>query len=58
MGNLTICNNCAGTIVLSLCEHTAKKGLYFCSGECAEHFFSDDNDDKTPIGLLYDLGCE
>lgn len=58
MKNLTICNNCAGKILLSLQEHTTERGLHFCCSGCAAHFFSPDNTERTPIGLAYDLGVE
>lgn len=58
MNNLTLCNNCAGKIVLSLQEHVTKNGLNFCCESCAQHFFSDDNEDKYPTGLAHDLGLE
>lgn len=56
--NLTLCNNCAGKIVLSLKEHTVKRGLKFCCEECADAFFSPDNPEPYPIGLAYELGLE
>jgi len=56
--NLTLCNNCAGKIVLSLAEHCVKRGLCFCCPECAEAFFHPDNPDPFPVGLAYDLGLE
>lgn len=57
--NLTLCNNCAGKIVLSLCEHTMHKGLTFCSPECGETYHSSDNSDQPyPAGLAYDMGLE
>lgn len=56
--NLTICNNCAGKIVLSLDEHHTERGLHFCTSECATHFFGSDNMEPEPIGLKYDLGVE
>lgn len=56
--NLAICNHCAGRIVLSLDEHTQRKGLLFCCEECADGFFSPDNPEPNPIGLSDELGCE
>lgn len=56
--NLTYCNHCAGTIVLSLGEHTERRGLVFCCEECADGFFSPDNSEPYPIGLAHDLGLE
>lgn len=58
MSNLTVCNNCAGSIVLSLQEHSTRKGLNFCCEECADHFFSPDNLEPYPVGLTYDFGVE
>jgi hypothetical protein len=52
--NVTLCNNCAGSIVLSLKDHYIKDGLKFCCEECADHFFSPENSDKTPVGLQFD----
>ncbi len=58
MSNLTICNNCAGSIVLSLNEHTTVKGLNFCCQECADAFHDPNNPEPTPIGLAHDLGMD
>lgn len=55
---LTICNNCAGMIVLSLGEHHEERGLVFCCEQCAETFFHPDNPEPFPIGLAHDLGLE
>jgi len=56
--NLTICNNCCKKIVLSLNEHVVCRGFNFCCQQCADHFFSTENLDTTPVGWLYDLGVE
>lgn len=58
MNNLTLCNNCAGKIVLSLKEYCEKDGLIFCCIECIESFFDKNNIDNYPVGLAYDLGLE
>lgn len=58
MNNNTLCNNCAGTITLSLREHVERLGLCFCSDPCADHFYSPDNFEPEPVGLLYDLGVD
>jgi hypothetical protein len=58
MNDVTICNNCAGTICLSLKAHVVRKGLKFCSEPCADHFFSPDNLEPEPIGLKRELGEE
>jgi len=57
---LTLCNNCAGKIVLSLNEHVVSKGLNFCCEQCAETFHSrlSDDPESFPCGLAYDLGLE
>ena len=56
--NLTVCNHCADKIVLSLNEHVMIEGLTFCSLSCAEAFFSEDNSEPFPCGLVHDLGLE
>lgn len=58
MSNVTLCNNCAGTIVLSLGEHVEAKGLVFCCEECSNAFNEQDAKDQYPSGLAYDLGLE
>jgi hypothetical protein len=58
MNNLTLCNNCAGDIVPSLGEHVDRQGLSFCSDQCADHYFSDENLEPDALGLFYDLGGE
>lgn len=55
MRNLATCNHCVGKIVLSLNEHVVVKGLTFCSHECAEGFYSPDNPEPEPTGLIHDL---
>lgn len=56
--NLTLCNNCVGKIILSLGEHVAKKGLVFCSEQCSEAYWAQDDDNQFPSGLAFDLGLD
>ena len=56
--NLTLCNNCAGKVVLSLGEFMMVEGLTFCCVECAEAFASPDDAESFPCGLAFDLGIE
>ena len=56
--NITLCDNCAGKIVLSLEEHTIRKGLCFCSEECADTYYTQETKDQYPSGLAHDLGLE
>lgn len=58
MGNVTVCNHCAGSIVISLNEHIERKGLKFCCEECADAYYSPDNPEPYPIGLADELGLE
>jgi hypothetical protein len=54
----TICNHCAGTIVLSFHEYVIEKGLVFCCHECVKGYFSPDNPEPYPVGLARELGLE
>lgn len=56
--NLTVCNDCVGSIVRSLGEHVTRNGLDFCSEDCADHYHSPDNLEPYPAGLAVDLGVE
>ncbi len=56
--NTTLCNHCAGNIVLSLKEHVVRKGLRFCCKECADSYYEQDPKDQYPSGLAHDLGLE
>jgi hypothetical protein len=60
MSSVTICNHCAGKIVLSLGTHHEDQGLTFCSIECAESYARQSSNDPEhhPIGLARDLGVE
>lgn len=41
--NVTVCNNCAGSIVLPMEEHYTRQGLVFCCRQCADTFFDPEN---------------
>lgn len=58
INNITLCNHCAGTIVLSLGQYIEATGLKFCCLECAEAYFSQDNPEPYPVGLVQELGVE
>lgn len=58
MNKLSTCNDCAGTIVLSLADHVVRGGLTFCCAACARAFFSEDNLEPYPVSLAEELGVE